>query len=218
MKLLILLATSLLFYTQATEEKMCIKEYRLTDSEAAFLQSQAECKKKEGTMASEDLNDSENAAKARSAVNAFRGVRDNENKNVWLGIAVDDITQPSDKNSNYFVLSDESEFDDTNFAFKWKKNDMGVDHPDYSNTKRRCSVLYDKYNKMSSVECSDTGYGLCVYEKCEKENEDENEDETEGENSANSQSENSRANLQLFALFMACSVFKTFYALVGMDF
>merc|ERR1719354_1391107 len=47
-------------------------------------------------MASEDLKDSENAAKARSAVNAFRGVRDNENKNVWLGIAVDDITEPSD--------------------------------------------------------------------------------------------------------------------------
>ena len=62
---------------------------------------------------------------------------------------------------------------------------------------------------MGSMQCvgGDSGYGLCKkFENCED------------ENSANSESERSRANFPVFALFMACSVFKTFYALVGIDF
>ena len=62
---------------------------------------------------------------------------------------------------------------------------------------------------METFNCDGVGvaFGLCkTYEKCKD------------ENSASSESERSRANLPVFALFLACSVFKTFYALVGIVF
>ena len=80
---------------------------------------------------------------------------------------------------------------------------------------------------MASWGCDQSAYGLCkVFENCDSEdgdgtgdeNGDGTEDESEDENSANSESDRSRANLPVFALFMACSVFKTFYALVGIVF
>ena len=153
---------------------------------------------------------SENAEKAQSAINTFRQIStNNQNSNIWVGITVDDINQPSDKNANYFAFSDGSVFDDTNFVFKWYVV-MGTDQPDYSNTDRRCSVINKVKNdeKMGVSYCGGgaSGYGLCTYKKCED------------ENLANSESERSRANLPVFALFMACSVFKTFYALVGFNF
>jgi len=223
MKLLILLATSLLFYTQTTAEKECpIKEYKLTDSEAAFSASQVACKDLEGKLASEDLKDSENADKAQAAIDAWRQASsDNQWKVIWLEVTIKNIDQPSDENNNYFVFSDGSKFDDTDFAYKWEKNDMGVDHPDYTNTEIRCSYIYQN-NNMKSCSCGGfAGHGLCaIYQKCgsEDDNKDETGDETEDESSASSGSELSRANLSVFALFMACSVFKTFYALVGVFF
>ena len=88
---------------------------------------------------------------------------------------------------------------------------MGAHQPDYSDENKRCSVIFksDNIEKMGSIHCGGVanGYGLCkTYEKCED------------EDAANSESERSRANLPVFTLFTACSVFKTFYALVGIDF
>ena len=128
---------------------------------------------------------------------------------IYLGITVDDILQASDKSTNPFVFSDGTKFDDTDFAFKWTTNREGQDHPDYSDTSNRCSMIIKRENAevMVSSYCQYNLYGLCkTYQECED------------ENSANSESERSRANLPVFALFMACSVFKTFYALDGPDF
>ena len=140
-------------------------------------------------------------------INYFRQIKeDNKYTMIYLGITVGDILQDSDKNTNHFVFSDGTKFDDTDFAFKWRE---GPDHPDYSDTSNRCSMLYKPLNAdvMVSSNCDRKVYGLCkTYQDCED------------ENSANSESERSRANLPVFALFMACSVFKTFYALFGLFF
>jgi len=57
MKLVLFLATTLFFYTQATKEKKCIKEYVLTESVGLFYGSQNDCRILKGDMASEDLKD-----------------------------------------------------------------------------------------------------------------------------------------------------------------
>ena len=127
---------------------------------------------------------------------------------IYLGITVDDIFQDSDKNTNHFVFSDGTKFDDTDFAFKWSTVEMEV-QPNYKDKSYKCTMIYKDKNAevMVSNTCDGSVYGLCkTYQECED------------ENSANSDSERSRANLPVFALFMACSAFKTFYALVGNDF
>ena len=142
-------------------------------------------------------------------INTFRQINeDNESTNIYLGITVDDIFKASDKKTNSFVFSDGTKFDDTDFAFKWSTAEMVV-QPNYSDKSNRCTMIYKLLNAevMVSDYCSYNIYGLCkTYQECED------------ENSANSDSERSRANLPVFALFMACSAFKTFYALVGNDF
>jgi len=207
MKLLILLATSLFFYTQATAEKKCVKEYKITESEGAFTASQEACKNLEGDLASDDLKDSENAKKAQDVINTFRQIKeDNKYMMIYLGITVGDIFQDSDKNTNHFVFSDGTKFDDTDFAFKWSTVEMEV-QPNYKDKSYKCTMIYKDKNAevMVSNTCDGSVYGLCkTYQECED------------ENSANSDSERSRANLPVFALFMACSVFKTFY--VGIEF
>jgi len=208
MKLILLLATTLLFYTQATEEKKCkIKEYVITDNKGTFSESQQTCRDLQGEIASEDLKDSENAKKVKAIVNDFR--QTDTKSYIWLGITVADVNEPPNELSNDFVFSDGSDFDDTDFVFKWLK---GMEsEPDYSKTKNRCSTTYfaGKEETMASYECdiNEGAYGMCkIYEQCE------------GENSASTKFELSRANLLVFALFMACSVLKTFYGLVGMVF
>ena len=155
---------------------------------------------------------SENAEKAQDAVKTFCKISANNlYANIWVGITVEDVNQPADKNANYFVFPGGSKFDDTDFAFKWEVGGMGVHQPDYSDENKRCSVIFNALNdeKMRSYYCGGmvSAYGLCItYQKCED------------EDAANSESERSRANLPVFTLFTACSVFKTFYALVGIDF
>ena len=154
---------------------------------------------------------SENAEKAKAVVKAFREKEVvNRFSFIWLGITVEDINQPSDESTNSFVFSDGTKFDDSNFVFRWMADTMAGGHPNYSDKDIRCTIVKDESGEvMMSTFCSGgaNAHGLCkTYEKCED------------ENSANSESERSRANLPVFALFMACSVFKTFYALVGIDF
>ena len=129
---------------------------------------------------------------------------------IWLGITVENMNENPHETKNPFVFSDGSDSDDSDYMFKWEK-DGG--EPDYDNKNNKCSVIfYDAgSDKMASKSCGDSKdtYGLCkIYEgPCER--------ESEGENS---ESERSRANLPIFALFMACSVFKSFCALVGIGF
>ena len=64
-------------------------------------------------------------------------------------------------------------------------------------------------DQMASFDCdlNEGAFGLCkIYEQCED------------ENSASTNFEFFRANLLVFALFMACSVLKTLYGLVEMVF
>jgi len=205
--LLLLLTTTLLFYTQATEEKKCIKEYVLTDKKQEYSESQNACKNLEGEMASEDLKDSENAKKAEAAVKTFR---ETDTNLIWLGIAVEDINEAPHETNNPFKFSDGTDVDDSNFIYKWEKNTMAGNHPVYKD-EWRCTILAQSRETevMATFNCDGVGvaFGLCkIYEKCKD------------ENSASSESERSRANLPVFALFLACSVFKTFYALVGIVF
>jgi len=195
MKLILLLATTLLFYTQATEEKKCkIKEYVLTETPASYLDTDLACKNLEGEMASEDLKDSENAKKAELAYKTFRE-KDDSNA-VWIGITVVDTNQPADKNTNKFAFSDGTDPSSDLSFLSWNSNE-----PDYGdNGIYRCALI-NSDNEMASNTCDKTMFGLCKTYECE-----------------NSESERSRANLPVFALLMACSVFKTFFALVGIVF
>jgi len=197
MKLLLLLATTLLFYTQATEEKKCkFKEYVITDTMASYSDTQTACKNMEGEMASEDLKESENAKKAERV---FKNFRQNVGGNsVWIGSTVEDFDQPADANTNKFIFSDGTDScSDLSFV-KWKEGEPAYDYAGI----HKC-VMITKMNtndKMWADMCSATALGLCKTYECE-----------------NSESERSRANLPVFALFMACSLFKTFYA-NGIDF
>jgi len=213
MKLLLLLATTLFFYSQATEEKKCpIKEYVLTKNALDFTGILNECKKLEGELASEDLKDSDNAEKAISAYDTFR---ENNLGGIWLKIAVTDLNKPSSK-TNPFIFSDgtEFDFDDSGFAF-----DVNDGEPNYAYDGIFKCLKFHGSGKLVSKDCRTLSYGLCKkYEKCEDEDEDESEDENEDEDSANSEFEPFRTNFPVFALFMACSVFKILYALVGIGF
>ena len=100
--------------------------------------------------------------------------------------------------NNPFVFSDGTDVDDSNFMYKWSQDEPYDDSFNY-----KCSIIYNDGTDelINSENCGESAHGLCkTYEKC---------------NSVNSESEQSRANFPVFALFMACSVFKTFYALVG---
>jgi len=207
MKLIILLATSLLFFTQATKEKKCVKEYVIPESEGTFKTLQEACKNLEGDLASDDLKDSENAEKAQAAINTFRQTA--QYAKIWLGITVGNENELPDATKNPFVFSDGTEFDDTDFVFRWVTGGEGPDQPIYS-TDERCSTIFrgdGTDEKMTAYACEAFVFGLCkTYQKCED------------ENSANSESVRSRANLPVFALFTACSVFKAFHALFGIFF
>jgi len=210
MKLLLLLTITLLSYTQATEEKKClIKEYVLTENKGTYSESHNACQNLEGEIASEDLKDSENSKKAEAAVENFRET-DNLSM-IWLGITVGDMDENPHETKNPFVFSDGTEIDESNFMYKWENGGASGDHP-YINSegKNRCSVIFNMRGEIMQSHICDgatSGYGLCKkYENCKD------------ENSASSESERSRANLPVFALFVACSVFKTLYALVGVAF
>jgi len=195
MKLLLLLATTLLFYTQATEEKKCkIKEYFILDDPASYKDAQTACKNLKGEMASEDLKDSENA---KNAELVFKNFRQNVGDiSIWLGITLQDINQPADVNTNKFIFSDGSDPSSDLSFVSWKDS-----QPSYGSggTFNKC-IMINKNDEMQANMCSEDALGLCKTYECE-----------------NSESERSRANLPVFALFMACSLFKTFYA-NGIDF
>jgi len=243
MKLLLLFATTLLFYTEATEEKKCeIKEYVITKTEATFAASKTACNDLNGEIASEDLKDSENADKAKAVVDNFR--KTHATSSIYIGVTSRNLNESPHESENPFVFTDQSVFDDTNFVYMWETNNR-PEQPDYTKPEKRCAIVFYERgsDKMASWGCDQSAYGLCkVFENCDSENgegtEDENDDDTgdengdgtgdeseggtgdesEDENSANSESGRSRANLPVFALFMACSVFVTFYALVGIVF
>jgi len=155
------------------------------------------CDELNGIMASEDLKDSENAEKAEVSINTFRGESDeNKNSGIVLGITAKDVDKPLTENNNDFAYSDGTDFDVSSFAYKWIDND-----PDYDTDggKHKCVYLRGD-GKITNYECVGlTGNALCFVE----------------EDCANSDSERSRLNLPVFALFMAGSVFKTFFELVG---
>jgi len=194
----VLFATTLLFYTQVTETKVCFS-YVPTPKKQDFDSSKSACKDLKGELASEDLLDSENAENAVFSIYKHRVENDGDGY-FWMDISSKNIGEdPSEKNP--FVFSDGTEVKDTNMLIKW---DSSSSQPEYTSA-YKCIILHTK--GLQTDECSyDDILGLCKVDvECEK------------ECSMSNGSGRSRKNLPVFALFMAGSVFKAFYALVRPD-
>ena len=115
---------------------------------------------------------------------AYDELRDeDENVFVFIGVTIRDAGQAPDKVANPFVFSDDTEFKDGDFL-KWAESTI----PEYADI-YRCSILKNSNGKMSDVSCDQSGRALC-YVNC-----------------PTSGFELSRANLPLFALFLAAHVF-----------
>jgi len=155
------------------------------------------CDELNGIIASEDLKDSENAEKAEVAIKTFRGESDaNKLSSIALGITAKDVNKPLDENDNNFAYSDKTDFDVSSFPYKWYENG-----PDYDASEYKCVHLRGDEVIANYLCASLLANALCfVEEDCEV---------------ANSDSERSRLNLPVFVLFMAGSVFKIVFALVG---
>ena len=140
---------------------------------------------------------SQNAEKAKQAISKFR--EEYGNNNIALGITAKDMDKQLNENDNHFVFLDGTDFDEGSFAFQW-----GDDQPSYGvGGAFRCAFV-NKDGKLENIHCGYDAHALCYIEECED---------------ANSGSERSlSANLPVFALFTAASVFKTFFALVGPSF
>ena len=136
---------------------------------------------------------SENKKKAMLAVGAFRK-KDGDSK-IFLGITVRDLDySPGLPTDNPFVFSDDTVFDGSDF-FQWADEKPGDGYND------RCTYLDDD-GKIVNYDCDQEGRALCVVEST----------------CANSGSERSRANLSIFALFVAGSAFNALHALAGFVF
>jgi len=194
---LVLLATTLLFYTQTTETKKCIR-YAITPSNHKFTDAKAACMDMKGELASEDLLDSENADKAVFEVYKYL-VENNGLGDIWLNAeSKDPSTSP--KESNPFVFTNGTEIKDTNMLIKWRQG-----QPQYSSNAK---CIYFAREGLMAIQCTFSFVGLCKIEsECE-------EKCPIVEQQVNNASDRSRANLPVLALFMAGSVFKAFYALV----
>ena len=127
------------------------------------------------------------------AVDAFR--KEDEETKIFLGITFRDINNKPDSVTNRFVLSDGTDFDDTDYLYQW-----GDGKPGYT-TFEKCAYLGND-GKIVDVYCRTEGKALCAVEST----------------CPSSGSERSRANLPIFALFVAGSVFNAFHALAGLYF
>jgi len=192
---LVLLAATLLFYTQVTETKECIS-YAITSKMKAYDKNA--CNGLEGEVASEDLLDSENEKKAIIEVYKHR-VAGTSDDDLWIGVVSEnESADPSE--SNPFVFFNGTQVEDANTLIKWRTKTG----PSYSGLAKCVYLGVDGINTGS---CAAASNHLCkVKIECE---------EKEEKCPMNNGFDRSRANLPVFALFMAGSVFKAFYALVG---
>ena len=138
---------------------------------------------------------SENAEVAKVAIDKFRKTEGDQSAKMFLGITARDPKQTPDEESNPFILSDGTEFDDDDFDSFYKWSDSFPLYIDGSN----CAYLGSD-SRIYDASCDYDGVALC-YVAC-----------------ADSASERSRANLPLFALFVAGSVFKALHVLAGLGF
>ena len=139
---------------------------------------------------------SENVEKAEVAIKTFREESNaNSISTIALGITPTDLKKPLTTNDNDFTFSDETDFDVSSFPYKWNGN-----FPDYNGPDTMKCVYLRTDGEMANIHCESlSGNALCfVEEDCK---------------GANSDSERSRLNLPIFALFMAGSFFKIFFAL-----
>ena len=118
---------------------------------------------------------------------------------LWVHASSEDENANA-SDSNPFVFSDGTQVEDTNTLIKWS----GPEEPEYD-PDAKCVCLAAKRHQTGNY--NDNLATLCKMEsECEEEEE---------KCPMNNGSDRSRANLPVFALFMAGSVFKAFYALVG---
>ena len=110
---------------------------------------------------------------------------------IFLGITSKNIEQNPDENDNPFVFSDGAKFDDGDFPYDWAAN-----RPMHA-IELNCVKLYVS-GELYEDKCSEESKALC-HIGCPK--------------PADSGSELFRANLPLFALFAAGSVFDALAAL-----
>ena len=136
---------------------------------------------------------------AIKAIEAFRaGIDVDPNTLIWLGISVGDMNENLSEADNPLSFSDGTKVDDSdyNMLLKWF-----CGQPEYTDPSYKCGYLYNN-GRLGHSDCDFQEYALCTV-ACED---------------ASSGSELSRANLPVFALFAAVSVFKAIYALVKPDF
>ena len=139
-----------------------------------------------------------NANKTKATIVAYREETNYENP-IWLEIRVNNMANDAHAQFNPFAFSDGTVLYDSDFAFKWYKNKPNYDEGD----QKKC-VLITKDLTLYADECSVPGKPLCkIVEKCED------------EISTNSKSDRSRVHSPVFALFLAISVLKFFFAQVG---
>jgi len=189
-------ATALLFYTKATETKEC-KGYVFTGIELGYNAWKGACEDLDGALASEDLKDSENAKRAKLAVDALR--KEDAESKIFLGITTKDRKISPSPTDNYFVFSDGTKFDASSFLYDWAD-----EKPTYANH-LSCTYLTND-GKIADEECfsgvKSKGKAFCAVEST----------------CTNSGTERSRANLSLFALFVAGGAFNVLHALAGLVF
>ena len=139
---------------------------------------------------------SENAQKAQLTIDKFRET--NQNNLIWIGINPKDMESPAHATDNPFAFSDGTEVDGSSFVWKWDDDEPFFN---WGAGDLKC-VYLKKSGKMACDQCHVVEtYALCrIEEDCVD---------------ATSESERSRANLSVLAVFVLCGIFKTFSALVG---
>ena len=102
------------------------------------------------------------------------------------------MEEAAHETNNPFAFSDGTEIDESSFVWNWDENE-----PNYNNGVGDYKCAYLRQNgKMAADKCEVSNAALCrIEEKCED---------------ASSKSERSRAKLPVFAVFILCSIFKTF--------
>ena len=102
------------------------------------------------------------------------------------------MEEAAHETNNPFAFSDGTEIDESSFVWNWDENE-----PDFNDGKGDLKCVYLMQDKMATDKCETAKYSaLCrIEEKCED---------------ASSKSERSRAKLPVFAVFILCSIFKTF--------
>ena len=117
---------------------------------------------------------------------------------MWLGITAKNMDEAAHETNNPFAFSDGTEIDESSFVWSW-----GESEPDYNNGvgDYKCVYVNPQNGKMATDKCDSEVVKYRALCRIEGDCVD-----------ASSESERFRANLPVLAVFVWCSIFKTFTA------